>query len=79
MGKSTKVEIAKKLVMFLKNQKEPFYKTQLIELGMNSRTADEWLEMYEIIQNGPKVRKFKMSNNTIYEVIGEKSSLPNDT
>ena len=79
MGKSTKVEIAKKLVMFLKNQKEPFYKTQLIELGMNSRTADEWLEMYEIIQSGPKVRKIKMSNNTIYDVIGEKSSLPNDT
>lgn len=79
MGKSTKTEIARKLVNFLKDQKQPFYKTQLIDLGMNSRTADEWIELYEIIQSGPKIRKIKLSNNTIYEVIKEKSSDPNNT
>ena len=71
-----KTDIGKSLVEFFNSRAEPFYKTDLTKLeglGMNSKTATEWLELYEIFSNGPKLRRIKMKNNIIYEVIKPES------
>jgi len=67
MARRSKNEIGKALVKYIEDQQEAFYKTNLEEIGMNSKTAEEWLELYILFQNGPKVRKITTKNNVIYE------------
>lgn len=69
MGRRTKVEIGRDLVAFLTKQERPFYKQQLIDtMKMNSKTADEWLELYAVIQAGPKIKKIDLPNNVAFEI-----------
>ena len=76
-ARSKKLEIGEKLIDFLNNQKEPFYKAKLLDkesgLGMNSKVAEEWLDLYELFNSGPKIKKMKLNNYSIYEVIGTKN------
>ena len=70
--RKSKLEIGENLVKFLKDQNRPFHKSKLTEkefnLGMSQQTAEEWLELYILFNNGPKVRKIKMDKRRIYEV-----------
>ncbi len=72
--RTKKLIIGEKLVEFLNNQKEPFYKSKLTDketgFGMSPKTAEEWLDLYEIFNAGPKIRKIILNKNIIYEVIG---------
>lgn len=71
----TKIQIGESLIKFLKNQDCAFTRADLEDLKMNSRTAEEWLELYLMFQGGPKLRKIDMGadssgrNRFVYEVI----------
>ena len=71
MARRSKIEIAESLVKFFEEQDKAFYKSKLVEadLGMNSKTAEEWLELYRIINGGPRIRKIETDKTVLYEVV----------
>ena len=72
--RSSKAEIGKKLVDFLGKQKKPFYRAHLKDIGMNSTSAKEWLELYELIRKAPfDIRKIELPDTVAYEVINPES------
>ena len=68
----TKKEIATALVDFLNKQEKPFFKTDLEEIGLNSKTAEHWLEVYKIMKTGPNIRQIELKKTILFEVIREK-------
>ena len=69
----SKKEIALALVEFLEKQEKPFFKSNLEEIKMSSKTAEEWLDIYEIFNKGPKIRKIEMEKNVVYEVLRKRN------
>ena len=71
----TKVMIGKSLIKFLKNQDSAFTRADLEQVKMNTKTAEEWLDLYLLFQNGPRLRKIDIGpdssgrNRFVYEVI----------
>ncbi|NHI94891.1 MAG: hypothetical protein EAX96_20550 [Candidatus Lokiarchaeota archaeon] len=54
---------------FIEMQNEPFPKSRLKEIGINPRTAEEWLSLITYIQEQPKIRLIQTEHNTIIEKV----------
>ncbi|MFX1515674.1 MAG: hypothetical protein ACFFC6_05150 [Promethearchaeota archaeon] len=71
----TKLAIGKSIIQFLKQQESAFTRADLEGLKMNSKTAEEWLELYLLFQRGPTLRKIDLGADTsgrnrfVYEVV----------
>ena len=74
MVRRSKIQIMEEFVTFLKKQglKIPFFKSAAVDekLG-NALTVEEWFDLIILAQSAPKIRKIKLENNVLYEVIDE--------
>ena len=74
MPRRTKTELGRDLIEFLRTKSRPFFKTELENIGMNSKTAEDWLALYLMFQNGPLLRRLEMERAVVYEIVTKKSS-----
>lgn len=66
----TQVEIGQDMVQFFTQRQDLFSLEELMQaLKMNRRTVTDWLELYQIFNQGPAIRKIKVNNHIVYEVL----------
>ena len=58
------------MIAFFQKQKNVFSLGELIgELKMDTRTVKDWLSLYQVFSQGPALRKIKVNDHVVYEVI----------
>jgi len=63
----TMQERAEAIFDFIDSQTGIFPKSRLSEIGLNPKTAENWLQLIEYIQSKPKIRLTRSKNTTLIE------------
>lgn len=53
---------------FLEKESQPIFKSQLREVGLDSKSAQKYIDTIEFIQSQPKLIVTKTKNNVIIEL-----------
>lgn len=58
---------AEQIFKYIDKQPEPFLKSEFREIGLNPKTAENWIQLIEYIQSQPRIRITKMGSHTYIE------------
>jgi hypothetical protein len=73
-SRRTLIERAEKIFEIINYEDQSIPKSYLYKAGLNSVTAEKWLELIIFIQNQPKIRLVKTNKTTIIEKLEKKFS-----
>lgn len=63
---------AEQIFKYIDRQPEPFPKSEFKAIGLNPKTAENWIQLIEYIQSQPKIRVTKMGSQTYIERLENK-------
>ena len=73
-SRRTLFERAEKIFEIINDEDQPFPKSYLYKAGLNSITAEKWLELITFIQSQPRIRLVKTNKTAIIEKLEKKFS-----
>ena len=75
-SRRTLLERVNAIFKFIARQDDVFPKSRLKEIGLNPKTAEQWLKLISYIQSQPKIRIVQTEHNTLIEKVeGEYQAL----